>query len=137
MSGELPPRPNLEHLKKQAKALLEAFRRGDGAVVGKFHALREGSKKASPPKLADAQRLIAREYGFGSWAKLKAHVESVAPANADPVELIKRAFHDHDAEKLRAMLARYPQMKAMVNEPVFSFDSPPINFVRTTDMLDV
>src|SRR3954468_24037380 len=108
MSGKLPPRPNLEHLKKQAKALLEAFGRGDGAVVEKFRALREASKKASPPKLADAQWLIAREYGFASWAKLKGHVESVVPENGDPVELIKRAFHDQDAGKLRALLARHP-----------------------------
>jgi hypothetical protein len=29
-------------------------------------------------KLADAQHAIAREYGFASWPKLKAHVESLA-----------------------------------------------------------
>src|SRR5260221_10501260 len=100
MSAELPPRPNLEHLKKQAKALLEKFRRGDTAAVGKFRAL----NKASSPKLADAQRLIAREYGFSSWAKLKAHVESVADENGDPMDLIKRAFHNQDAGKLRSLL---------------------------------
>jgi hypothetical protein len=33
---------------------------------------------------------VAREYGFASWAKLNAHVESVAtPAAADPLEEVK------------------------------------------------
>jgi hypothetical protein len=61
MSRHLPARPNLEYLKKQAKALL----------------------RAHPGwQLADAQHALAREYGFESWPKLKAHVESiVAPAS--------------------------------------------------------
>src|SRR5258706_9006933 len=109
MSGELPPRPNLEHLKKQAKALLADFARGDRAALEKFGALKERSKKISPPKLADAQRVLAREYGFASWGKLKAHVESVAAAaaaaaaeNENPMEAIKRAFHEQDAGRFRA-----------------------------------
>ena len=64
MSRQLPEKPNLEHLKKQAKDLLRVLQRGDAAPES--------------PKLADAQHLIAREYGFANWAKLKEHVESVA-----------------------------------------------------------
>jgi hypothetical protein len=52
--------PDLEHLKKQAKDLLEDLQRQN-----------RGSK------LADALHAIAREYGFTSWPKLKAHVESL------------------------------------------------------------
>ena len=51
----LPDRPNLRHLKDQAKDLLKAGRAAS---------------------LADAQFQIARLYGFASWPKLKAHVES-------------------------------------------------------------
>lgn len=69
MSRNLPPHPNLEHLKKQAKDLLHDLKRRDSAL-----------------KLADAQHRLAREYGFASWPKLKAYVESlpriVAPAAA-------------------------------------------------------
>jgi hypothetical protein len=61
MSRQLPPQSNLEYLKKQAKDLLRDMRQRDPAC-----------------KLADAQRAIAREYGFTSWPKLKAHVESLA-----------------------------------------------------------
>ena len=52
----LPERPNLRHLKDQAKDLLKA---GDAASI------------------AAAQFQIARLYGFASWPKLKAHVESL------------------------------------------------------------
>jgi hypothetical protein len=58
MSRELPPRPNLEHLKKQAKDRLEALLQSDPQA-----------------QLADAQHALACDYGFASWPKLKAHVE--------------------------------------------------------------
>jgi hypothetical protein len=59
MSRDLPPRPDLEHLKKQAKALLRSMRERDADAT-----------------LADALHALARDYGFASWPKLKAHVES-------------------------------------------------------------
>ena len=71
MSRNLPPHPNLEHLRKQAKDLLHELKQENPAL-----------------QLADAQHILAREYGFASWPKLKAHVESLpgeaAPAKAVP-----------------------------------------------------
>ena len=61
MSRNLPDRPNLEFLKKEAKTLLESMQRTDTGA-----------------QLADAQYALARDYGFDSWPKLKAHVEAVA-----------------------------------------------------------
>jgi hypothetical protein len=55
----LPPKPNLEYLKKEAKALL---------------------RERTDWQLADAQHALALEYGFESWPKLKAHVELLASA---------------------------------------------------------
>ncbi|MEO7998961.1 MAG: ankyrin repeat domain-containing protein [Gemmatimonadaceae bacterium] len=49
----LPARPNLEFEKKRAKKLVK--------------------EKAGSIKLAEAQLLIAREYGFASWRKLQAY----------------------------------------------------------------
>ena len=54
---ELPARPSLEQLRKQAKDRLD---RMPGA------------------KLADAQFALARDYGFDSWPKLARHVEALA-----------------------------------------------------------
>ena len=59
MSQKLPSRPNLDHLKKQAKDTLRVFRR-----------------RSPDWKLADAQRAIARGYGFSSWPDLKQQVEA-------------------------------------------------------------
>lgn len=57
MSRELPSKANLEYLKKQAKELLAEL------------------LPAQPGfKLADAQRELARDYGFPNWAALKAHL---------------------------------------------------------------
>lgn len=63
MSRDLPEVPNLDHLKKQAKTLLRKLQRRDPAA-----------------KLAGAQHALAREYGFASWPKLRAHVESILRA---------------------------------------------------------
>jgi hypothetical protein len=62
MSRQLPPRPNLEHLRKQAKDLLERLQQQEAST-----------------QLADAQHTLAREYGFASWPQLKAHVEASGP----------------------------------------------------------
>ena len=84
MSKDLPPHPSLEHLKKQAKALLSDFERGDPEAAGKFRSL-----GLPNPRLSDAQHLIAREYGFTSWAKLKEHVEAAPVETGDPAQLLK------------------------------------------------
>jgi hypothetical protein len=66
MSRQLPAQPHLVHLKKQAKELL-----------------RDRQQQDPEFKLADALHALAREYGFDSWPKLKAHVESI-PRGVEP-----------------------------------------------------
>ncbi len=73
MSGSLPAAPNLEQLRKQAKDLVRAHRAGD-----------------APLKLSDAQRVIAREYGFPSWPRLRAYVERVAAHGPG----LQHAYHE-------------------------------------------
>ena len=67
MSRHLPSRPNLDHLRRQAKDLLGDIQKGNPGW-----------------KLADAQHAVARGYGFASWPKLKAHVESLASHPTGP-----------------------------------------------------
>jgi len=75
----LPTRPSLEQLRKQAKALLKAYRAGDFAAVAEVESF---ESRCDPVKfaLADAQRVLARAYGFAGWTKLKQHVEGVNAA---------------------------------------------------------
>nr|HEV7955097.1 ankyrin repeat domain-containing protein [Candidatus Acidoferrales bacterium] len=132
MPPELPDRPNLEHLKKQAKALLREFQQKKPAAIEKFNSL-PGKIR---PRLSDAQYLIAREYGFETWAKLKERVESLAAAPVDPVALARKALRDDDAPAMRKLLNRFPELKANINEPIEGFDSPAIIRVRSRAMLD-
>jgi ankyrin repeat protein len=137
-AAKLPSHPSLEHLKKQAKELLRDYERGESRAVEVFRSSWTPRVAGTAPKLADAQRLIARHYGFASWPKLKAHVLSVVDqASGDPIERIKAAFHNDDAILLREILRLHPQLKAKVNEPVMAFDSPAILWVCSRAMLDV
>src|SRR5215467_1732831 len=67
----LPQQPNLEQLKKQAKELLERFRASELTAVTE---VRQSERNPDPSHFAlnDAQRVLARAYGFESWPKLKA-----------------------------------------------------------------
>jgi hypothetical protein len=93
----LPPRANLDHLKKQAKALLRLYRDGDPTAVARFAAglpaaahLASEDIRALRLRLHDAQSCIAREYGFDSWAQLSLHVEAGMFAQGDRVTSIRR-----------------------------------------------
>jgi|SRR5437867_3982804 len=78
----LPSRPDLEHLKNQAKDLRVDHRAGklDACQrIREFHPRYSGATDAeiglAAFTLSDAYLTIAREYGFKSWARLRRHVE--------------------------------------------------------------
>lgn len=81
--------------------------------------------------------MIAREYGFASWPKLKEHVDSITLETGDVLELFKKAFVDDDAALFRKLLERHLELKAKINEPVAAFDAPIITRVRSREMLEV
>lgn len=80
----LPERPNLRHLKSQAADLLAA-------------------KRAT--SVADAQFQVARSYGFASWPKLKAHIESTTE-----IAGLKRAIDANDLERVQTMMTANPEL---------------------------
>ena len=72
---------NYEQQKKRAKELLKAFKKQDPIALDRiknFHP-RFSQKSSSPSSftLADCQLCIARESGFASWLKLKAHCDQL------------------------------------------------------------
>src|SRR5580698_2169614 len=97
MSRQLPKRPNLEHLKKQAKELLRGMRQG---------------------KLADAQQALANEYGFGTWANLKAHVEELT---LSPAESLTVAVRESNSSRVASLLERHPDLRARINDPLLNY----------------
>jgi ankyrin repeat protein len=79
-SHPLPDRPDLRHLKDQAK---EMVRSGEA------------------PSHADALFRIARLYGFSSWPRLRAHVESLHETGR-----LKQAIDANDFETVNRMMTR-------------------------------
>lgn len=78
----LSSRPSLAHLKHQAKDLLKSLKKGNPeslARVREFHPkfVDKSENEAGQIRfvLSDAQLVIAREYGFRSWPKLREHIE--------------------------------------------------------------
>ena len=80
----LPDHPNLRHLKDQARDLLQT------------------SQAAS---LADAQYKIAQRYGFASWPRLKAHVDSL-----EEIGQLKQAIDSNDLETVKKLMTRNPAL---------------------------
>jgi ankyrin repeat protein len=81
---KLPENPDLHHLKDQAKDLLKA---------------------GEAESLAKAQFQIARQYGFTSWPKLKAHVESLQLGGQ-----LKPAIAANDLETVKRLMTQHPEL---------------------------
>src|SRR5262249_693897 len=92
MSHQLPERPNLDQLKKQAKSLLHAADQRDADAITRFAILPAFSKMSSSELTAikfalhDAQSVIAREHGFPSWNALRQEVEARTMSFATAVD---------------------------------------------------
>ncbi len=116
---ELPARPNLEHLKNQARTLLQQEQASDASARTRFAAV----GVAVQPKLADALHVIAREYGFDTWPALKLHMEA---GSEDGMKALSAAVKANQPALVREVLARHPSLKVRINEPLpdHSFDVP-------------
>src|SRR5215213_4977506 len=86
MSRALPPNPSLEQLKHQAKDLLRDSR--DLNLQALLRIEQYLPNRSGAARLADTQLVIAREYGFASWPKLKRYVEMQA---AQPIVAVAQA----------------------------------------------
>ena len=76
----LPDRPNLPQYKKQAKDLLKAYQAGDAQALARFRDQHPHGRRLPAPsfQLSDAQWVVAREHGFGSWQQFADHVRDVS-----------------------------------------------------------
>src|SRR5262245_42782070 len=107
--ARLPENPNVEHLRKQAKDLIRAYRDADASAFERLRASLPAAAGKSGLEIAamglrlhDAQSCVAREYGFPSWINLKNYVDLRNNvllnnrANAIPVWLNVVYGHDDD-----------------------------------------
>lgn len=112
MSEKLPERADVRQLRTQAKELLRQLQSGETLV---------DEKPFTKAKLADAQLLIARKYGFASWPKLVDQVETPAL-----IEKFKQAIETGDAAGLERVLKSSTSVRKIINDPLFHFDSPAV-----------
>ena len=73
MCRSLPVQPNFEDIKQEARQLLHDLRRRNAAALERYHSL-DPLADMFQPRLADAQYMIARQYGYRSWPKLQEYV---------------------------------------------------------------
>jgi hypothetical protein len=124
----LPPNPNLDQLKHQAKDLIKAHAArslGAAQLLREFHPRFSGASDesifAAKLSLSSAQLAIARESGFLSWTRLKRRIEKPVPADRLDLphheriedDLFRRAVALIDAgheSGLRAHLKRHPEL---------------------------
>lgn len=124
----LPPNPNLDHLKYQAKDLLRERTAHTARLAQRIREFHPRFRRATDAEifaaqfsLADARLTIAREYGFPGWPRLKRHIEK--PALSDRLDLphqqrienstFRRAVELLDAGEvadLREHLNRHPNL---------------------------
>jgi len=85
----LPPRPDLRHLRDEAKRRRKA---------GEF------------PSIALAQLAIAREYGFLSWPRLKFHIEGLTLDADERATALLASAMSADLRRARALLDADPAL---------------------------
>ena len=109
MNKLLPERPNLGHLRDQARDLIQAQKNGNREAAERLRRqlprlsqATDAEIFAAPIPLHEALWIIAREYGFASWPKLKAAL-AVEPGT---VERMRRAIQEDDADAVRELLRK-------------------------------
>ncbi len=117
MKKRLAARPNLEQLKKQAKTILKGHHASSPQALREIQEHHPRWRNASEDEirnasftLADAQRVLAGQYGFANWSKLKSHVLlHQAPSDA-AVRALREAGRAGDLARVTELLDAQPDL---------------------------
>lgn len=106
---ELPARPSLDSLRKQARRLAR-----DAAAKNRSAILRVQAQlphATFPLSNRDAQLVVAREYGFAGWSQLSAEVHRrLGDDLRDAVSRAREAIQNEEHDELRALLKKFPAL---------------------------
>jgi hypothetical protein len=112
---DLPARPSLDSLRKQAKKLARDAAAEKGEAIARVRA--QLPRRALPLSNRDAQLVIAREYGFEGWPDLTAEVQRrLGRALEGFASHARVAIQQQDHERLRTLLAEYPALVSWRDE---------------------
>ena len=137
VSRGLPDRPHLDVPKREARELLADWRTGDPGALERvrsrhprFSLDREPALATATFRLADAQLVVAREYGFAHWAELKQRIES----NASAHELLA-AIRNDDRDAAVRIVESEP---ALLHVPLWSGNwGPPMSHAANLGRLRI
>jgi len=115
-------RPNLRQLRVQAKELLRAVRAADPGAVARVAPFFRSSQEFT---LANAQLVIARENGFGSWPRMRRELDPAAPASPDSASaLLFEALESGDDEGAAAAVRRSPELAGVWRHGEYGWTTP-------------
>jgi ankyrin repeat protein len=116
MATQLPERPNLDQLKRQAKDLMRAARDGEREALGRFRILpafaddSDAALARRPLALHDAQSVIAREHGFDSWNALRERVEELTLEFGAALDRFLEAATGERPDRAERLLELHPSI---------------------------
>jgi hypothetical protein len=118
----LPPRPSLEFERKEAKALLRRLRAGDPEAIERARARHPIIDFSAPERirLADAQLVIAREYGFTSWPRLVRYFRALERQDSSRYSIQSNRRDLYDAS-VRSLLAQHRERQAGAGHALASY----------------
>src|SRR5688500_3839667 len=140
VSRGLPKQPHIDVPKRLARELLNLFHAGEAEALERVRrghpkfkkAEKAGTKPLSAPefRLSDAQLVIAREYGYRSWAQLKERI------NANTVTaLLLKAINEDDRETTVRLLKANPNL---LHIPLWSGNwGPPMSHAANLGRLEI
>jgi hypothetical protein len=106
----LPSAPSLEYERKEAKALLKHIHSGEIEALrrlGSAHPVALRDRQPHELQLADAQHVIAREYGFTSWPRLVEYFEELERHRNAPRHNSSDDGCDRFAERAKGIVRRH------------------------------
>jgi len=137
VSRGLPERPHLDIPKREARELLNLWRKGDREAFERirnrhprFAKANDAALAAGPFRLNDAQLVIAREYTLGNWNILKQRIKANSAANA-----LEAAIRADDRDAAVQLIQANPQL---LHIPVHNGNwGPPMSHAANLGRLEI
>ena len=122
---QIPVRPNLDQLRRQAKELLRSIRRGDPEAVAELRQYHPETIEPAAATLMDAQLVLARSYGIPSWPRLVTACQ------------MTHAIWEDDLETVRKLVRRDPELLVEDALGVKGNWGPPMSYAANVGQNDI